>query len=130
MKKKRILIAAHSATQLEILSRSLSQLNFEVDIHTSLESAKAALNADLGKYCLAIADTSASALDGFSLLRTVRNLDSEFPFILLTAVDSPDWIVKSQDTKATGYLVKPLTIEKVKMVLSRLLPELELPLAG
>lgn len=130
MGKRKILIAAHSATQVEILTRALAPMDLVVDVHSTVEAAEAAVTNQLSQYELVIADTGSSNCNGFALLMKVRSIDAQFPVLLLTAVDSPDWIVKSQDAKATGYLVKPLAIEKVQTVLSRILPGLQMPLAG
>src|SRR5262249_18604855 len=64
-----------------------------------------------------VLDVMLPGLDGFSLVRRLRALETTTPILLLTARDSADDIVAGLDGGADDYLTKPFS---VKVLLARL----------
>ncbi len=63
-------------------------------------------------------------LDGISLIRQVRQLPGcrFLPILMLTTESQPEKRTEAKAAGATGWLVKPLTPDNLKVVLRKVLP--------
>ncbi|HKE23450.1 MAG TPA: response regulator transcription factor [Bryobacteraceae bacterium] len=78
---------------------------------TGLESARQ------GPFDALVLDVMLPGIDGFTLVRRLRDAGYATPILLLTARDSPEDIVTGLDAGADDYLTKPFSL---KVLLARL----------
>ncbi|HCI13535.1 MAG: DNA-binding response regulator [Gallionellales bacterium GWA2_60_142] len=109
----RILIAEDDEVLADGLSRSMRQSGYAVDrVGTGLE-ADSILRGEQ-PYDLIILDLGLPQLDGFAVLRNLRERNQHAPVIILTARDSVGDRVKGLDLGADDYLVKPFSLEELE----------------
>lgn len=109
----RILIAEDDEVLADGLSRSMRQSGYAVDrVGTGLE-ADSILRGEQ-PYDLIILDLGLPQMDGFSVLRNLRERNQHAPVIILTARDSVGDRVKGLDLGADDYLVKPFSLEELE----------------
>lgn len=118
----RLLLADDNADMRHYLQRLLSQ-HYEVDAVADGEAALAALRQR--RYDLVLSDGMMPRMDGFELLRQLRN-DPEtrvLPIILLSARAGEEAAIAALEAGADDYLVKPF---KPRELLARIATNLEL----
>ncbi|MFT6285450.1 MAG: two-component system response regulator FlrC [Alcanivorax sp.] len=69
---------------------------------------------------LVISDVEMDVMDGHTLLREVKSLRPELPFVLVTAHGSIEKAVEAMRAGATDYLLKPFVAEVLLEMVSRL----------
>ena len=125
-KQPKILVAEDEAMMSEIVVRKLSSAGFDV---MAAYDGKQALEIWLkGKPDLVLLDLIMPEMDGFDVLKNIRkNSDAKIantPVIILSNLWSNKDILKAQDLKIQGYLVKAYftteeILSKVKDVLAQ-----------
>ena len=107
----RLLFAEDEEDLNRILSRRLKEEGYSVDScfdgRTALEYLEAA------PYDGAILDVMMPGLDGFALLKLMRDKNIQTPVLFLTARDAVEDKVKGLDLGATDYLIKPFSLEEL-----------------
>lgn len=73
---------------------------------------------------LLITDLQMPGMDGFALIKALRELDPELDAIILTAHEDKEFLKKALDLDVSGYLVKPLAYEELQRVLTNVLTRL------
>jgi DNA-binding response OmpR family regulator len=73
--------------------------------------------ARFGKFDVVVLDVMLPGLDGFSIVRRLRQNEAGTPILLLTARDTPDDVITGLDAGADDYLTKPFSF---KVLLARL----------
>lgn len=129
-----IVIAEDSSPNRKILAHLLTRLGYNV---VATENGEAALNAltsgEHKNIVLLISDIMMPVMDGLALLRQVRenpNLKT-LPVLLITAVVEKEYFTRAKDMHVSGYLLKPITYERVSTKLGELFPGKTFPkLAG
>ncbi len=81
------------------------------------------------KIVAVISDLMMPNMDGLELLRRVRNeaAFAKLPFILVTAVSDKDYIFEAKNLHANGYILKPVTYQRVSAKLKELFPDRKFP---
>jgi len=114
-----ILVVDDSATVRKFVSVSLSMQGFEVV--TACDGMDALEKLPQRKYDLIITDLNMPTMDGFELIRTLKdNPDyKELPVIILTSLS--DQANKDEGTKLGigSYVVKPFSLEKIQYEVSK-----------
>jgi DNA-binding response OmpR family regulator len=109
----KILIVDDEKDTVELLAFRLKANNYEVviayDGREALEKIKVE-NPDL-----ILLDITMSVMDGFEVLRRLRNdLSTRYtPVIMLTGRIESAAIFKAEDLGSTGYLMKPIDIDEL-----------------
>lgn len=67
----------------------------------------------LGGIHLVICDVNMPGADGHEVLRAVREVDPEMPFIMLTADKTGETVQKAIDGGVSAYVVKPIDAPKL-----------------
>lgn len=60
-------------------------------------------------------------MNGMETARKLRKMNRKVPIVFLTS--SPDFAIESYEVQASGYLLKPYDVEKIKELTSRLLKD-------
>ena len=109
----RILIAEDDEVLADGLSRSMRQSGYAVDrVGTGLEADSILRGGQ--PYDLIILDLGLPQMDGFAVLRNLRERNHHAPVIILTARDSVGDRVKGLDLGADDYLVKPFSLQELE----------------
>ena len=133
MKKETILVAEDSHPNRQILVHLLKKLNYEVveaKSGTDAKTALAALEADTEKelVCL-ITDIMMPGMDGLSLIKELRSHAKfeKLPVVVVTAVADKNNILAAKDLHVAGFIVKPVTFQRVLEKLREIFPKREFP---
>ena len=108
-----ILVVDDEKSMLEFLGYMLDTEGYRV---TSTDKGKQALEwiSQQSDFDLVISDLRMPDLDGLELLRATREIDSETPFIFMTAYASSETAIESLKLGAFDYITKPFQVEEFK----------------
>jgi len=126
-----ILIAEDSAPNRKILAHLITKLGFEVVACENGQIAWDTLNSGEHKNVIAIiSDIMMPVMDGLELLKLVRGHETykSTPLVLVTAVSEKDYIVRAKDLNVNGYILKPVTFQRVHSKLKELFPDMTFPI--
>ncbi|MBO5421593.1 MAG: response regulator transcription factor [Clostridia bacterium] len=107
----RILIAEDEKSLNRIIAKQLKAAGYSVDCAFNGEEAYDLIS--MTDYDAAVFDVMMPKIDGFSLLRKIRNEGNNLPVLFLTARDSIEDRVEGLDIGADDYLVKPFAFEEL-----------------
>lgn len=96
----------------DAVARALSQSAHAVDVARTGDEADRALGAIA--YDLVLLDLGLPKLDGFDILRRLRDRRSTVPVIILTVRDSVDDRITGLDLGADDYLTKPFHLSELE----------------
>ncbi len=107
----KLLIVEDEVKTGEYLKQGLSEAGFVVDLsHNGLDGHHLAMT---GNYDLLILDVMLPDVDGWRILKALREAGKEVPVLFLTARDSIDDRVKGLELGADDYLVKPFVFAEL-----------------
>jgi two-component system, chemotaxis family, chemotaxis protein CheY len=122
-----ILLVEDSPSVLELTKVFLSDLGFE-KIYTARDGIEALDRIRLmhqrgGKMDLIISDWEMPKLDGIGLLKKIRQNESlkGIPFIILTANDKKEHVLKAVQAGINNYIVKPVDPETLQLKINQTL---------
>jgi DNA-binding response OmpR family regulator len=104
----RILLVEDNELLADGLLRSLAMPGYAVDRIAHGEKADAFLKME--SYDLLVLDVGLPGIDGFEVLRRLRERGSKLPVLVLTARDSVEDRILGLDLGADDYLVKPFVL--------------------
>lgn len=107
----RILIAEDEKSLNRIIAKQLKAAGYSVDCAFNGEEAYDLIS--MTDYDAAVFDVMMPKIDGFSLLKKIRNEGNNLPVLFLTARDSIEDRVEGLDIGADDYLVKPFAFEEL-----------------
>ena len=109
----RILIAEDDEVLADGLCHSMRQSGYAVDCVKDGLAAKLILSGEQ-PFDLVILDLGLPKLDGFSVLRSLRENNRRVPVIILTARDAEGDRVKGLDLGADDYMIKPFSLPELE----------------
>jgi DNA-binding NtrC family response regulator len=83
--------------------------------------ADALAELDNSRYDLILSDMVMPGMDGVALLREVRTLYPQLPFVLVTAHGTVDTAISAMKEGVDDYLLKPLNRDEMLLVVKRIL---------
>lgn len=107
----RLLIAEDERDLNRILTKRLSEEGYSIDACFNGEDALYYLKST--EYDAAILDVMMPKMDGFAVLKAIRDKGIGIPILLLTARDAIDDRVHGLDLGANDYLVKPFSMDEL-----------------
>ncbi len=121
---KTVLVVDDSASVLMIMRVTLELNNFVMETAPDGSAALGKLQAGLLPD-LIITDINMPKMDGFSLIEAIKAMPAlkRVPVLTMTTESSPERREKVRRLGATGWIVKPITTEKLLSVLKKVLPE-------
>lgn len=108
----RILLVEDDKLMAKALTRALTQSAHAVDWSRTGEEAMHALDTDA--YALVLLDVGLPQIDGFEVLKRLRQRRCTVPVLMLTARDSPQDRVTGLDLGADDYLTKPFHLPELE----------------
>lgn len=115
----RVLVVDDEASIRELLSKTLSMAEYDVD--TAPDGRAAVERLRLGRYDLLIADLKMPGLDGLALIREAKRLKSDLPVIIITGFSSESNAIEAVNLGVAGYLTKPFRVPQVLAAAARAL---------
>jgi len=103
----RLLIAEDEKSLNQTLSERLTKAGYSVD--SCFDGEDALYYIESAQYDGIILDVMMPKINGFEVLRTIRNKKILTPVLMLTAKDSDEDIIKGLDSGANDYLTKPFS---------------------
>jgi DNA-binding NtrC family response regulator len=120
----RVLIIDDDEKLLKLLSASLEKENFIVSTSpTAEEGINRFKEID---FDVALIDLVLPDMDGIELLKAIRNIDSDFPVIMITGHASIDLAVKAMRMGAFYFIEKPASTKAILEILKRAIEQKEL----
>jgi two-component system, OmpR family, response regulator len=108
----RILLVEDDEMLADAVTRALTQSAHAVDVARTGEAADHALAAS--QYNLVILDIGLPQLDGFEVLKRLRQRRNTVPVLILTVRDLPEDRVTGLDLGADDYLTKPFNLGELE----------------
>lgn len=107
----RILIVEDEVRLAEALGQIMTEQKYTVDVvHDGQDGLDYALS---GGYDVIVLDVMLPRLDGFSVVKRLRDAKISTPVLMLTALDGTGSKVKGLDCGADDYLTKPFVAEEL-----------------
>jgi two-component system OmpR family response regulator len=107
----RILLVEDNKVLGDAMLRSLQQSGYAVDWARNGKDADLALGDQV--YDLALLDLGLPRMDGFEVLRRLRNRRSNLPVLIVTARESLEDRIKGLDLGADDYILKPFDMPEL-----------------
>jgi len=107
----RLLIVEDSEELRDALKSGLESLGYIVDVASRGDDGLE--RALLHDHDLLILDVMLPGVDGFEIVKRVREAGKKLPVLMLTAKDTVDDRVRGLDLGADDYLVKPFAVEEL-----------------
>jgi two-component system OmpR family response regulator len=119
--KLRVLVIDDDLDVLSYLSEFLTREGYQV---TAIRDPRQALpEVKDGRHQIALLDVRMPELDGVTLLRQIRALDSDLCVIVMTGYPTVESAVDMMKAQAFDYLAKPFDAAQLREVLSRAIRE-------
>lgn len=117
----KILVVDDFSTMRRIVKNVLNQLGFD-NVEEAEDGAQAYAKLQAGGYGMVVADWNMPNMDGFELLKSVRNNPAlkELPFLMVTAESEKDKVIAAIQAGVNNYIVKPFTAEVFKEKMDRI----------
>ena len=119
--KKVILVADDSPSIRKFVSFALAMKGFEIiSVSDGMEALE---KLPTGKISLVITDLNMPNLDGFELIKAIRNNEEmkNIPIIILSSLAGSEEIQKGMEFGANSYLIKPFDPKRVVYEVSKYL---------
>jgi two-component system chemotaxis response regulator CheY len=127
-----VIVAEDSLPNRKILQNLLEKFHFHVEVCDNGLQAWTLIEKLRGRKELVavITDILMPELDGIELLKKIR-ADSEYaklPVIIVTALSDKSCILEARNHHVDGYILKPITLQKLESKLKELFPHHVFPL--
>ncbi len=126
-----ILVVEDSTPNRNILIHLLKKLGFQVKEAANGKEAWDVLEKTPAeeKLIAVFSDIMMPEEDGIQLLEKIRSSEkyAQTPFTLVTAVSEKDYIIKAKELNVNGYVLKPVSHDKVLKKLSEFFPGRKFP---
>lgn len=122
-KKLQILIVDDSLIMRKNLERNLKILGHEIigeaeNGQQSIDQYKS-LNPDL-----VTMDITMPGMDGITAVKNIQKIDPETNIIMVTSHGQESMVMEALKSGAKGYMLKPVTPDKLREAIGRIFPEL------
>lgn len=120
-----IVVAEDSAPNRNILVHLIKRFGYKVLDFENGEKAWEGLQTSTDKNIVAVlSDIMMPNMSGIELLKKIRENEKlkAMPVVLITAVTEKEYIVEAKELKVNGYILKPVTSERIKTKLKELFP--------
>jgi two-component system NtrC family response regulator len=127
LEKVRLLIVDDEPNVRDGLREAIDQPEFEIETAPDGETALRKIRRE--SFHIVVTDLRMpGAVDGFDLLREVRERDPETPVILITAHGTVDGAVEAMKMGAMDFLAKPLNIKHFRVLVQKAVTSLKIVL--
>jgi two-component system copper resistance phosphate regulon response regulator CusR len=107
----KILVVEDDRTVGQYVKRGLEEQRYQADlVDDGMEGLRLASG---GRYDIIVLDLRLPGMNGFEMLRTLRDRGNTTPVLVLTAQDSVDFKVQALRSGADDYVTKPFAFEEL-----------------
>jgi two-component system chemotaxis response regulator CheY len=111
--KKYIVVVDDSEVIRNIVDQTLRMANYtDIILAENGVDALQKIKPLLGQIALYISDVNMPEMDGLTLVKEIRKLDSNTPIIMLTTETDKSKMIVAKENGATGWIIKPFEGEK------------------
>lgn len=116
---KKILVVDDSSSIRKLVTMALDD---DYDISEAEDGRDGLQSAMRVSYDLIISDVNMNDIGGYEMVKQLRTKDSykSVPIIMLTTESSDDSKSRGRDAGATGWIIKPFSPDKLKIIVDRL----------
>lgn len=107
----RVLVIEDEPDLLSVLAQLLREAGYAVD--TAADGADGLFKAEGGQYDAVVLDLMIPEVDGWTVLKTLRDAGNSVPVLVLTARDALPDRVRGLDYGADDYLTKPFELAEL-----------------
>lgn len=119
--RPRILVVDDEASIREMLSKTLTLAEYDVDVAPDGRAAIERLR--LMPYDLLITDLKMPGMDGLAVIREARRYRPDLPVIIITGYSTEASAIEAINLGVSGYLTKPFRVPRVLAVAAKALGE-------
>jgi len=65
-------------------------------------------------------DINMSVMDGISMIKEIKKINSQIPIIIFSAYDNKEYFLQTIECGIDGYILKPFRFEEIKKVLAKI----------
>jgi len=112
-----ILIVEDEPKMRRLLELNLSEEGYSTQALADAEGALNLLRQD--KVDLVVTDLKLPGMSGLEFLQEIKRMDAALPVILMTAFGTVETAVEAMKGGATDYVLKPFSMEELKLVISK-----------
>ena len=121
--RPRILIVDDEPQVLEVLAKTLSSADYEVD--TVADGPTALEYLQNNSYDLLVTDLKMPGMDGLAVIRETRRKFGDLPVIVITGFSTEAYAIEALNLGVSGYLTKPFRMPRVLQAAAKALGEPE-----
>lgn len=74
---------------------------------------------------MVLCDWVIPGINGFDLLKRIRSIDPELPFIMVTGLNDVESINSAKEAGVSGYIAKPINFDKLKKIIVEVAQEIQ-----
>lgn len=115
----RVLVVDDEKSMCDLLEIMLKKDGYEV--RTTTDPREALELVEREPFHLVLTDVRMPEIDGFQVLRRVKEVQPETLVIMITAYGSPEGAVEAMKQGAYDYITKPFRVDEVKLVIKKAL---------
>src|SRR2546428_74164 len=112
-----ILIVEDEPKMLRLLDLNLSEEGYSTHTAQDADSGLKILRQE--KIDLVLTDLKLPGMDGLEFLQAVKRSGANVPVIVMTAYGTVETAVEAMKAGASDYVLKPFSIEEIKLIVSR-----------
>jgi excisionase family DNA binding protein len=109
--RRRVLVVDDEASIRDLLSKTLALADYDVD--TAADGRSALERLRLYPYDLLIADLKMPGIDGLTVIREAKRLNTNLPVIIITGYSTESAAIDAVNLGVAGYLTKPFKVSQV-----------------
>jgi CheY-like chemotaxis protein len=113
MAKNKVLVVDDMASVRKFIKFGLEKNHPNVEIYEASNGKEAQAMLEAEKYDLILCDWEMPSVSGYELLNWIRNHPTlkDLPFIMITARNEKENVIKAMQAGVNSYVIKPFTIE-------------------
>jgi two-component system chemotaxis response regulator CheY len=110
------LIVDDSSAMLRVIKMTLNEIGID-DIDTALNGKEAIEKFEQGSYELLLTDWNMPEMDGISLVRRVRELDTDVYIVMVTTECKKEQVVEALEAGVDNYVTKPFSKKRIQKII-------------
>jgi DNA-binding NtrC family response regulator len=112
-------IDTHLLYKMKFRKMSAGKEELHVESFLGAEECLMYLEGNLNGVDMILTDINMPGMDGFELLKHVKDLDKKIPVYMISAYESTDYRRKALELGAAGFLNKPVDFNQLADVINR-----------
>ncbi len=72
------------------------------------------------KFDAVFTDINMSVMDGISMIKKIKKLDSQIPIVIFSAYDNTEYFLQTIECGIDGYILKPFRFEEIQKIVEKI----------